>query len=278
MAAEALVSISTGVINSVLEKLATLMGEQYTKHKSMQREVAFLKDELSSIDAVLKKLENMEDELDPQTREWKNQVMEMAFHIEDCIDDFMHESGEDSNRGGVGFVGKIAQYINALRTRHQFAKQIQQLKTLVKDVSERRKRYKLDECAPSSSYVVVDPRVPALYTEADNLVGMEGPKEELIKLLTAGGTASVQPPRVVSIVGFGGLGKTTLANQVYHELGEQYDCKVFVSISQTPNMMKLLGRIIKKLKMPQPTHTDKAQDLIDTIREHLREKKVLFHH
>ncbi|KAF7104958.1 hypothetical protein CFC21_105818 [Triticum aestivum] len=176
MAAEALVSISTGVINSVLEKLATLMGEQYTKHKSMQREVAFLKDELSSIDAVLKKLENMEDELDPQTREWKNQVMEMAFHIEDCIDDFMHESGEDSNRGGVGFVGKIAQYINALRTRHQFAKQIQQLKTLVKDVSERRKR------------------------------------------------------------------------------------------------------IIKKLKMPQPTHTDKAQDLIDTIREHLREKKVLFHH
>ncbi|XP_044960468.1 disease resistance protein RGA5-like isoform X1 [Hordeum vulgare subsp. vulgare] len=276
MAAEALVSVSTGVMNSVLEKLATLMGEEYTKHKSMQREVAFLKDELGSMDAVLKKLESIEEELDPQTREWKNQVMEMAFHIEDCIDNFMHESGEDSNRGGVGFVGKIAQYINALRTRHQFANQIQQLKTLVKDVSERRKRYKLDECASSSSYVAVDPRVPALYTEAANLVGMEGPKEDLIKLLMAEEAESVQPLRVVSIVGFGGLGKTTLANQVYHELGGQYDCKVFVSISQRPNMMKLLGRIIKKLKMPQATHTDEVQDLIDSIREYLREKRYFF--
>ncbi|KAM3215240.1 hypothetical protein ACQJBY_067303 [Aegilops geniculata] len=220
----------------------------------------------------------MEDELDPQTREWKNQVMEMAFHIEDCIDDFMHESGEDSNRGGVGFVGKIAQYINALRTRHQFANQIQQLKTWVKDVSERRKRYKLDDCASSSSYVAVDPRVPALYIEAANLVGMEGPKEDLIKLLVMAEeeVASMQPLRVVSVVGFGGLGKTTLANQVYHELGGQYDCKVFVSISQRPDMMKLLRRIITKLKMPEPTHTDEAQDLIDSIREYLRGKRYFF--
>ncbi|XP_044441416.1 disease resistance protein Pik-2 [Triticum aestivum] len=90
MAAEALVSVSKGVMNSVLEKLATLRVHQ--AHE-MQREVAFLKDELSSMDAVIKKLENMEEELDPQTREWKNQVIDMAFHIEDCINDFMHESG-----------------------------------------------------------------------------------------------------------------------------------------------------------------------------------------
>ncbi|XBI13970.1 hypothetical protein VPH35_140623 [Triticum aestivum] len=167
--------------------------------------------------------------------------------------------------------------IKVFRERHQFAKQIQQLKTWVQDVSERRKRYKLDECAPSSSYLPVDPRVPALYTEAANLVGMEGPKEDLIKLLAAKEEfASVQPLRVVSIVGFGGLGKTTLANQVYHELGGQYDCKVLVSISQRPNMMKLLGRIIKKLEMPQPTRTDEAQDLIHNIREYLREKRYFF--
>ncbi|KAF7098884.1 hypothetical protein CFC21_100584 [Triticum aestivum] len=41
-------------------------------------------------------------------------------------------------------------------------------------------------------------------------------------------------------------------------------------------MMKLLGRIIAKLKMPQPTHTDEAQDLIDNIREYLRDKRYFF--
>ncbi|KAJ1275090.1 hypothetical protein BS78_05G109500 [Paspalum vaginatum] len=274
--AAVLESASTAVLNSVIEKLGNLMGEQYEQHKVVQRDVAFLKDELGSINAVLKKLATMED-LDPQTMEWRNQVIGMAFDIEDCIDDFMHRVGADASAGDSGFIARIHQYVNELRVRYHFANQIQQLKSRVIEVSERRKRYKLDEGASGSNLVAVDPRMTALYAEAGNLVGVDGPVEEIVGLLEKeGDDASLQGLRVVAIVGFGGLGKTTVANEVYHKVGGQFDCEVFVSVSQKPNLLQLLSRIIYKIGIPQLDHIMNVEDLIGRIRGYLKDKRYLF--
>lgn len=265
-------SASTGAMNSVMEKLVALMRDHYEKHKAVRRDVAFLKDEFGSMNAVLKKLAGME-ELDPQTMEWRNQVMGMAFDIEDSIDDFMHRVCKDANTDDIGFIAKIRQYVNELRVRHDFTKQLQELKSRVIEVSERRKRYKLDESAGSSSFVTIDPRMTALYTEAGNLVGIDGPIDEIVELLQKEGDASVQSLRVVSIVGFGGLGKTTVANEVYRKLRGQYDCEIFVSVSQKPDLLSILSRVILKLGIAQLNHAVQLEDLIEKIRGHLKDRR-----
>jgi len=66
-----------------------------------------------------------------------------------------------------------------------------------------------------------------MYAEASGLVGMDGPRDELIQLM--GGENEL---KVLSIVGFGGLGKTTLANEVYCKLQGEFQCRAFVSVSQ----------------------------------------------
>ncbi|KAL6661898.1 hypothetical protein ACP70R_001282 [Stipagrostis hirtigluma subsp. patula] len=272
--AGALVSASMGVMDSVIEKLTTLMGEQYEKHNTMQMEAAFLKHELDSIDALLKKLAGM-DELDPQAKVWRNQVMDMAFDIEDFIDDFMHQAEESANTG-EGFVRKICNFVGALREHYRAANKIKELKARLREVDERRKRYKFDDCASGSSNVAVDYRLHALYIEAGKLVGMEVPRHEIMTLLADEMVASMQDLRVVSIVGFGGLGKTTLANAVYQNLGQQFKCKAFVSVSQRPDLMKLLGKIISKLEIRLSSQAYDEQDLIDSIRECLQDKRYLF--
>jgi hypothetical protein len=100
-------------------------------------------------------------------------------------------------------------------------------------------RYKIDDCiSPTTGIIPVDPRMSATYKDAAELVGKDGPKKNLLCWLAD----SQRNLKVVSIVGFGGVGKTTLAKQVYDEIGGQFSCKAFVSVSQRPDLTRLLSK------------------------------------
>jgi Holliday junction resolvasome RuvABC ATP-dependent DNA helicase subunit len=85
--------------------------------------------------------------------------------------------------------------------------------------------------------VAIDPRISEIYVCAADLVGIDGPREELVNLLID----TKKKLKVVSIVGFGGLGKTTLAKQVYDEIGGRFDCTAFVPVSQRPDITQHLN-------------------------------------
>nr|USN27547.1 putative rice blast resistance protein [Oryza sativa Indica Group] len=274
MASGMVVSASMGVMKPLLTKLTVLMGDEYKKLKGVRKQVSFLKDELTTMSAFLEKLAFMDDdggELDPLVKDWRNHVREMTYDIEDCIDDFMHQLGGGADASG--FLQKTARRLKTLRVRHQIANQIDEIKARVIEANQRRRRYELDGCSNSraSESVAIDPRLTALYQKADNLVGIDGPTEELIQLLT---DAEQQKLMVVSIVGFGGLGKTTLAKQVYDKIGQQFDCKAFVSVSQRPDIARLLRTIQSKFNIQESSQAREVQDIIDDIRYYLGNKRV----
>jgi Holliday junction resolvasome RuvABC ATP-dependent DNA helicase subunit len=78
---------------------------------------------------------------------------------------------------------------------------------------------------------IVDPRMMALYTHVTELVGIEETRDELINMLIQGDNWLKHPLKMVSVVGFGGLGKTTLAKAAYDKIKEHFDCHAFVSVS-----------------------------------------------
>ncbi len=80
---------------------------------------------------------------------------------------------------------------------------------------------------------------------------------------------------MVSIAGFGGLGKTTLAKQVYQKIKWQFDCAAFVFVSQIPDMKRVLLDLLCGLGASGNTWDDEKQ-LIDKIREFLHDKRFVF--
>lgn len=96
---------------------------------------------------------------------------------------------------------------------------------------------------------LVDPRIFALkYTKATDLVGMDEAREELITRLTKEDDTSTEQRRV-SIVGFGGLGKTALAKAVYDKLKAkgEFHCAAFVSVSRFPQLEKFFKELLYEL-------------------------------
>ncbi|CAN6361341.1 unnamed protein product [Urochloa humidicola] len=273
-----MVSALTGVVTSVIAKLTSLLGEEYTKLTGVQREVNFMKDELSSMNALLQRLAEVDSDLDVQTKEWRRQVQEMSYDIEDCIDDFMLRIGHNGMADSSGLVNKVVQQLKSLRARHQIASQIQDLKARVEDASKRRRRYKLDERAfQSRTTTSIDPRLPSLYAEPEGLVGIDEPRDDLVRLLMQGDGASAQQLKVVSVVGPGGLGKTTLVNEVYRRLESQFQCRAFVSLSQQPDVKKILRNIL--CQVSQQEHDNMGiwdeEKIINAIRDFLQRKRYL---
>ncbi|XBH74912.1 hypothetical protein VPH35_101772 [Triticum aestivum] len=85
--------------------------------------------------------------------------------------------------------------------------------------------------------------------------------------------------KVLSIVGFGGLGKTTLANEVYRKIEGHFDCQAFVSVSQKHVIQKIIKDVIYKVPCPDGFMKDidnwDETTSIAKLRELLQDKRYI---
>ncbi|CAL5004584.1 unnamed protein product [Urochloa decumbens] len=266
MAAAAVASVSMGVMKPVLAKLTTLMGNKYKKIKGLRKMVTFLQRELRDMEALLEKMDSA-DELDPQAKNWREDIIEMSYNIEDCIDDFMQRVGQADNK--VGILRKASRYLKTFKDRCRLANQFEEIKAKVMEASERRKRYMLGQSISIVAPVPIDPRLSAIYKESTSLVGIDRQKTELVNWVKD----NEKQLKVMAIVGFGGLGKTTLANEVYLGVAAEFDCKAFVSVSQKPEMIGLFNSLLCQLGLDTYSHACQLQDPINKLRTYLKRKR-----
>ncbi|CAD6221271.1 unnamed protein product [Miscanthus lutarioriparius] len=175
-----MVSAACGVMNSLLRKLAALLEKEHMLLIGVKHNIIFLRDELTSMNLLLFKLADIED-LDMQVKKWRNKVRELAYDIEECIDNFMV-----NDRPNASLVRKT----------------IQELKTRVVEENARRYRYKLDDSTFRPAVVQIDDRLKAFYVETNKLEGIDSPEEQIIQWLTRNGKQD-QELNIMAIVGFG---------------------------------------------------------------------------
>ncbi|KAI4989492.1 hypothetical protein ZWY2020_036809 [Hordeum vulgare] len=81
--------------------------------------------------------------------------------------------------------------------------------------------------------------------------------------------------KVVTVVGSGGIGKSTLVKELYRRMKGQFECRAFVRTSRKPNIRRLLINMLSQVRPHQTSHTWKLHSLIADIRTHLQDKRYL---
>lgn len=142
---ELAVGASESAMSSLLGKLGSLLAQEYTLISGVRSEIQYMNDELASMHAFLRKLGRAAGSgaaHDEQTKDWIEQVRDVAYDIEDCIDDFAHRLGHQPRGEGLLVSLRRAWYtMTTLWSRWDIAAQIIDLKNRAQDVGERRSRY-----------------------------------------------------------------------------------------------------------------------------------------
>ncbi|CAO2044561.1 unnamed protein product [Urochloa humidicola] len=271
---------ATVALNTLLPKLARLLQDEYElQTKGVRDGIEFLYSELRTMHAALEKVGEVPiEQLDKLQRIWAQDVRDLSYDIEDIVDTFMVDvAGPDppGKKNAKRIFKKLIRKVTKAMARREIAQDIKNIRERVREVAERRDRYKVDAITPANK-TPIDPRIRALYTEATEVVGIGEAKQEVITRLAMGDDDNKK--RIVSIAGFGGLGKTTLAKAVYDEIGGEFDCKAFVSVSRNLDAKKLLKDMLYELdkgKFSLCASLDEIKHLINLVHEVLQNKRYL---
>ncbi|KAA8533109.1 hypothetical protein F0562_033358 [Nyssa sinensis] len=272
-------------VQMVLEKLTTMLAEEAQLLGGIRNGVDELRDDLESMKSFLQDAE-ARSETNQGIRTWVKQVTDAAYDTEDVLEVFLLLL---SPPRGVGFFHSFREayhFIKQLRTRRQLALRIQQIKIKVKGISERRDAFsfrRIDD--PTSSIANLqlqtwhDPRLASLFIDEADVVGIENPKSLLISWLVEGELTLT----AISVVGMGGLGKTTLVKKAYDSVSvkKYFDCHAWITVSRSFTTVELLRAALKGFleaaKEPTSAGIDTMNDLelVNKLRNHLRQKRYV---
>ncbi|XP_054823849.1 disease resistance protein RPM1-like isoform X1 [Prosopis cineraria] len=263
----------------LLDKLTSLLQEEVQLLKGVRTEVQFIKDELERLKAILRMADALEDK-DPELKVWVKQVRDVAHDMEDAIDEFTIRLVNHRGHGHDSALRRFASSIQALRARHRIASNLQEIKARVENISKGRRS--ITEAGSSSSHFHksrLDSQGDALLLEEADLVGIEKPKKQLIDLLFQEEQGKV----VIPIYGMGGLGKTTVAKQVYDDpkLKKRFKMHAWVTVSQSFKIKELLRDLVQQLykvigkPAPAEVGTMKSDNLKEVVKSLLQQSRYL---
>jgi hypothetical protein len=249
-------------------------------------EAGFLKDELQRLQGFLKDADTKRRSGNENVTICISQIRDATYEAENVLEvvDYM----DKRNRLKKGFVGAVSRYARLpsdLITLHKVGAEVQNIRRRIKEIFESAYRLKIildkGNTELEKGYVedesLQDHGLVLQNFEAVTVVGFEDEHKEIVEKLTE----MDNKLSVVSIVGMGGSGKTTLARKICisDKIKQHFDTIAWVTVSQKFKGVDLLKDIMKQITEGRDDGREVGQieeiDLGKKIQAFLTQKRYL---
>ena len=276
--ADALVSI-------VLEQLSSIVfqevGQEVRLVVGVDNEVDKLASNFRAIQAVFADAEErqLKDQL---VKHWLDQLKDVSYDMNDILDEWetaIAKSKMKVNEHPRKTARKVCSMIfsclcfREVGLRRDIAHKIKELNERIDGIVIEKDRFHFKSSEVGIKQLEHQKTTSVI--DAAEVKGRENDKDRVKNMLLS---ESSQGPalRTISLVGMGGIGKTTLAQLVYndHEVETHFDKRIWVCVSDPFDETKIAKAILEALE-GSAHNLIELQTLLEKIQSLIREKKFL---
>ncbi|XP_045819818.1 putative disease resistance RPP13-like protein 1 isoform X1 [Trifolium pratense] len=240
----------------IFERLASSNLADYFRRGKLDKLVEELESTLDSITQVLDDAEIKQYQI-PDVKKWLGNVKHAMYEADQLLDEIATdaplkklkaESQPSTSHNIVNFIPTLT---------NPFESRIKELIKSLHSLVEQMDTLQLKNQTYASNAVGFNSKPPGIeettcLVDASDIYGRDVDKEEMIKILLSSENDSSNKTPIISIVGLGGMGKTTFAKLVYNDnkIMEHFELKAWVYVSESFDVVGLTKEILKTFKSP----------------------------
>uniref|UniRef100_A0A2N9FIE2 NB-ARC domain-containing protein n=1 Tax=Fagus sylvatica TaxID=28930 RepID=A0A2N9FIE2_FAGSY len=182
-----------------------------------------------------------------QVRDWLMKLRDAVFDADDLLSDFSTHVLRQRVMGGDKMPKKVCIFFsssNQLAFGLKMARKIKAMRERLNDIANDRNNFQLVGRSLETPVVIRGRGQTHSYVPEEEVIGREKDKEAIIDLLLDFDLE--ENVSFISIVGIGGLGKTTLAQYVYNDekVKTYFELKMWVCVSDVFDIKTIAEKII----------------------------------
>ncbi|KAK1309921.1 Disease resistance protein RPP13 [Acorus calamus] len=262
--------MADAVVSFLVVKVGNQLIEEVDFLYGVSDQVNNLQSEFKLLQRFLSKA-NMSHNNDEVMNEWLKQLRDAAYEGEDIIDDYILQNERRIRRRS--HLKRVVLSLHDMSAHRRVGKSIVAVQEDLPMIFSNKDRYGINITRDHVSIKALEKRKRRDFNpeiDDDEIVGFDDDARRVVRQLTALGDEL----RVVTIVGMGGLGKTTLAKKVYNvQMG--FECVAWISVGQNCQEVNLLRQLIKKTICCDPEELKKMEreNLEESLNEYLKNKR-----
>ncbi|KAG4123587.1 hypothetical protein ERO13_D11G335266v2 [Gossypium hirsutum] len=272
-------AIAFDIAAELIIKLSSRALSQVGLWWNLKHDIHDLKRTVCQIKAVLLDAEE-KSVTDNLVKVWLEELKDVLYDADDLLDDFSTEALRKDVSGGNKLTKEVRLFFS---TSNQFAyglkmgRKMKAIKARLASIESETNTFGFipRDRPAETSFMTKRRQQTHFFEREDDIIGRDDDKAALLKLVLE--FQSEENVYIIPIVGFGGLGKTALAQLVYnHEMVKNhFDLTMFACVSDDFDVKAIVANIIKSVTHHAPDQNLEMDQLQKQLRDKIDGKKYL---